>query len=110
MVDEILEDPFFSFVPHMQDDIVVVHSGGVCHQRVQWCICSNGPTHHLQLFQTDLFAASFSRPKTAFTFDVLDHFCVDAMECRTAVVSFFQKLHCFTNNAFPKTVPVSGCN
>ena len=110
VVDEILEVPFFTFVPPLQDNVVVIHSGGVCHQCVQWCICANSPAHHLQLFQTDLFAASFSRPKTAFTFDVLDHFFVDTMECRIVAVSFFQKLHHFTNNAFPKTVPVSGCS
>ena len=108
--DEILEYPFFTFVPSLQDDIVVVHSGGVHHQHVWWCICANSPAHHLQLFQTDLFAANFSWPKRAFTFDVLDHFYVDAIKCRMAAVSFFQKLGCFTNNAFPKTVPVSGCN
>ena len=102
VVDEIQEDPFLTFVPHVQDDIVVVHSGGVCHQRVRWCICPNSPAHHLQLFQTDLFAASFSSPKTAFTFDVLDHFYVDAMECRTSASSFFQKLRRFTNNAFQR--------
>ena len=66
--------PFLHLSPPLQDDIVVVHSGGVCHQHVRWCICANSPAHHLQLFQTDLFAASFSGPKTAFTFDVLDHF------------------------------------
>src|SRR5882724_11043610 len=37
---------------------------------------------------------------------VLDHFYMDAMECKTAGLSFFQKLRRFTNNAAPASVPV----
>ncbi|KAI6015950.1 hypothetical protein EDC04DRAFT_2608628 [Pisolithus marmoratus] len=49
-----------------------------------------------------LFPASISKPKTAFTFDVLDHFLIDALECKTSAMSFYQKLKRFTNNAFPE--------
>ncbi|KAI5985315.1 hypothetical protein EDC04DRAFT_2913872 [Pisolithus marmoratus] len=49
-----------------------------------------------------LFLASISKPKTAFTFDVLDHFLIDALECKTSAMSFYQKLKRFTNNAFPE--------
>ncbi|KAI6017499.1 hypothetical protein EDC04DRAFT_2870101 [Pisolithus marmoratus] len=45
-------------------------------------------------------------PKTAFTFAVLDHFLIDALECKTSAMSFYQKLKRFTNNAFPERVPV----
>ncbi|KAG1763081.1 hypothetical protein EDD22DRAFT_846611 [Suillus occidentalis] len=51
------------------------------------------------------FPTSTSRPWTAFTFDVLDHFLIDALECKTSAMSFFQKLHRLTNNAFPGSVP-----
>ncbi|KAI6009701.1 hypothetical protein EDC04DRAFT_2871369 [Pisolithus marmoratus] len=46
-----------------------------------------------------------SKPKTAFTFDVLNHFLIDALECKSSAVSFYQKLKRFTNNAFPDKVP-----
>ncbi|KAI6030160.1 hypothetical protein EDC04DRAFT_2898558 [Pisolithus marmoratus] len=49
-----------------------------------------------------LFPASISKPKTAFTFTVLDHFLIDALECKTSAMSFYQKLKRFTNNAFPE--------
>ncbi|KAI6109931.1 hypothetical protein F5141DRAFT_1188825 [Pisolithus sp. B1] len=52
-----------------------------------------------------LFPASISKPKTAFTLDVLDHFLIDALECKTAAMSFYQKLKMSTNNAFPERVP-----
>jgi hypothetical protein len=38
--------------------------------------------------------------------EVLDHFGIDAMECKTSAQSFFQKLRRVTNNAFPDEVPV----
>ncbi|KAI6016300.1 hypothetical protein BKA83DRAFT_4128925 [Pisolithus microcarpus] len=56
------------------------------------------PPNHRQR----LFPASISKPKTAFTFDVLDHFLIDALECKTSAMSFYQKLKRFTNNAFPE--------
>ncbi|KAI6046731.1 hypothetical protein EDC04DRAFT_2982725 [Pisolithus marmoratus] len=56
------------------------------------------PPNHIQR----LFPASISKPKTAFTFTVLDHFLIDALECKTSAMSFYQKLKRFTNNAFPE--------
>ncbi|KAI6041972.1 hypothetical protein EDC04DRAFT_2601277 [Pisolithus marmoratus] len=56
------------------------------------------PPNHRQR----LFPASISKPKTAFTFAVLDHFLIDALECKTSAMSFYQKLKRFTNNAFPE--------
>ena len=43
----------------------------------------------------------------AFTFEVLDHFHIDAMECKTAALNFYNKLRRLTNNVFPTTAPVS---
>jgi hypothetical protein len=42
-----------------------------------------------------------------FTFDVLDNFYIDAMECKTSAGSFFSKLRRLTSNGFPEQVPVS---
>ncbi|KAI6096195.1 hypothetical protein F5141DRAFT_1067825 [Pisolithus sp. B1] len=49
-------------------------------------VTGDGPSNHR------LFPASISKPKTAFTFDVLDHFLIDALECKTSAMSFYQKL------------------
>jgi hypothetical protein len=43
------------------------------------------------VFGLRLFPASHLRPETAFTFDVLEHFHIDAMECKTATASFIKK-------------------
>jgi CxC2 like cysteine cluster associated with KDZ transposases len=74
---------------------------------VKWCLCPNAPEHHVQLFRMHLFSASYQCPSTAFTFNLLDLFYVDAMECKTSALNFFNKLQRLTNNAFPSLVPVS---
>jgi hypothetical protein len=109
--------PFADIVDIFQDSagpkifedatINIVHTTGVFVHKVCWCQCLSAPEKAVQLFQMRLFLASHVRPETAFTFDVLDHFYIDAMECKTAVASFAKKLCHLTNNAFPHTVPVS---
>ena len=86
--------------------MVFITSTGVYSRTVSWCYCPRAPTRDMQLFKMNLFSASFLKPGTAFTFDVLDHFHMDAMECKTSASAFFSKLKHFTNNAFPHTVPV----
>ncbi|KAG1725093.1 hypothetical protein EDB19DRAFT_1644195, partial [Suillus lakei] len=62
---------------------------------------------HLHLLKAKLFPASITRPYSAFTFDILDNFLIDALECKTSAMSFYEKLRHFTNNAFPDKIPVS---
>ncbi|KAG1829450.1 hypothetical protein EV424DRAFT_1470721 [Suillus variegatus] len=86
--------------------ITVVHSSGVFTHNVTWCTCPGSyDQQHLQLLRAGLFPASTTRPRTAFTFEVLDNFLIDALECKTSAMSFFEKLRRLTNNAFMYTVP-----
>ncbi len=87
--------------------ILVVTTNGMRKMRIQWCNCEDAPQKHLQLFRRRLFPASFENPKTAFTFDLLDHFYMDAMECKTPALSFHRKLQRLTSPSFPDKVPVS---
>ncbi|KAI6008512.1 hypothetical protein EDC04DRAFT_2610915 [Pisolithus marmoratus] len=82
--------------------------GGICEQ---CCEAEGNPDPDESGYMTGeeppnhrqrLFPASISKPKTAFTFTVLDHFLIDALECKTSAMSFYQKLKRFTNNAFPE--------
>jgi hypothetical protein len=92
--------------PHAQY-LVCIDVTGVHRRQVKWCLCPNAPEHHIQLFRVHLFSASHHHPSTAFTFNLLDLFYVDAMECKTSALNFFNKLRRLTNNAFPSLVPVS---
>jgi hypothetical protein len=87
--------------------MVVVTSNGIFRRQVRWCQCHGRAEEHIQLLHLNLFPASIRRPSTAFTFDVLDHLHIDAMECKTAALNFYNKLRRLTNNAFPATAPVS---
>jgi hypothetical protein len=53
-----------------------------------------------------LFPAMFHNPKTAFTFQVLEEFHLDNLECKTTPSQFFSCLQRLTNEEFPNTVPV----
>ncbi|KAI6096114.1 hypothetical protein EV401DRAFT_2062325 [Pisolithus croceorrhizus] len=87
--------------------MTIVHTEGIFSHEVSVCKCPGSDPNdcHLDLLYQRLFPASISKPKTAFTFDVLDHFLIDALEYKTSAMSFYQKLKRFTNNAFPERVP-----
>ncbi|KAI6159316.1 hypothetical protein EDD17DRAFT_1486824 [Pisolithus thermaeus] len=87
--------------------MTIVHTEGIFSHEVSVCKCPGSDPNdwHLDLLHQRLFPASISKPKTAFTFDVLDHFLIDALECKTSAMIFYQKLKRFTNNAFPERVP-----
>ncbi|KAG1797829.1 uncharacterized protein HD556DRAFT_1431037 [Suillus plorans] len=70
--------------------LTIVHSSGV---------------HISSLFEIGLFAASFTRPKTAFTFALLDDFILDNLECGTSGMNYYSKLRRITSSLFPHAVP-----
>ncbi|KAI6040087.1 hypothetical protein EDC04DRAFT_2602734 [Pisolithus marmoratus] len=87
-----------------QFQMTIVHTEGIVSHELSVCNCpgSHPNDWHLELLRQRLFPASISKPKTAFTFTVLDHFLIDALECKTSAMSFYQKLKRLTNNAFPE--------
>src|SRR5882757_1119424 len=99
------QEPWGPFIPET-DRILVVTSNGVFRRRIRWCRCAEHAESHIQLLHLQMFPASKDRPSTAFTFELLDHFHIDAMECKTAALNFYNKLRRITNNAFPATVQV----
>jgi len=95
-------------VVQSEDDVLVfVDRNGVHEHNTRWCACRNSPDEHIQLLQVGLYPASITKPRTAFTFQLLEYFHIDAMECRTAASNFFSKLRRLTNDTFPDNVQVS---
>lgn len=90
------------------DQITVVDSAGIFVHTVKWCKCNmaNNQDKHLELLRHRLFPSTIFRPQTAFTFNVLDEFLIDSLECKTSASSFYSKLRRLSNNAFPDTLPV----
>ena len=60
-----------------------------------------------QLAKSSLFPASFERPETVFTFNVLKQFHILGSTAKIPAYDFFNTLVNMTDNAFPKNVPVS---
>ena len=92
-----------------QYQMTVVHTNGIFTHQVSWCCCPGADSKgwHFELLKERLFPARITKPKTAFSFQVLDHFLIDALECKTSAMSFYQKLKRITSNAFPEQLPVS---
>jgi hypothetical protein len=88
--------------------LIIVSSTGIFTRSIRWCHCAKSPRQYAQLLlQAKLFPASFKNPQTAFTFEVLDHFRIDSLECKTAAMNFMSKIGRMMNEAFPSKVPVS---
>lgn len=94
----------------IRSNITIVSSTGVFKRSILWCRCANVTKPYVQLLRAKLFPASFQRPATAFTFEVLDHFRIDALECKTAAMNFMSKIVRMSNEAFPSSVPVGILN
>jgi len=90
------------------DQLVIVDKSGVHQHQVWWCACKDHPERHIMQFKMGLFPASIEQPRSAFTFQCLDYFHLDSMECRMAANNFFNKLRWLTNKTFPDSVNVHG--
>ena len=82
--------------------ITVVDKSGIHKIGVNWCHCSEGPDHDMQLMMAGLFSAMFHNLKTAFTFQALEDFHLDNLECKTTAGQSFSHLRRLTNDEFSK--------
>lgn len=114
------DDDFTDVPPHssqpsderipIRSNLIIVASTGIFKHLVLWCQCANITKPYVQLLHAKLFPVSFKRPSTAFTFEVLDHFQINALECKTAAMKFMSKIVRISNEAFPSLVPVGILN
>ncbi|KAG1870872.1 hypothetical protein F4604DRAFT_1583524 [Suillus subluteus] len=95
------------WVPLVNDPrtTMVVDTSGVHFLMIRFCQCASALGPDMQLFEIGLFPASFTSPKTAFTFAVLDDFLLDNLECGTSVMNYYSKLTRITSSIFPHLVP-----
>jgi len=86
--------------------ITIIDRSGIHEIGTRWCCCPNAPERDMQLMAAGLFPATFRKPKTAFTFQVLEEFHLDNLECKTTPSQFISRLRRLTNNEFLNTMPV----
>ncbi|KAF7372196.1 hypothetical protein MVEN_00078900 [Mycena venus] len=82
---------------------------GIFLRRVRWCCCpgkdGNLVSPDLQLLDAWIYPATSDKPTTAFTFNVLEEFALDSLECKTAALTFLSKLRRMTNPMIPLSTP-----
>ena len=86
--------------------IIFVDTSGVHRLRVHYCRCPNAKHADRQFVEMGFLPASVMKPKTAFTFRVLDDFRLTNLECNTAGTSYWHKIVRKTSNVFRASVPV----
>ncbi|KAI6154969.1 hypothetical protein BKA82DRAFT_4010664 [Pisolithus tinctorius] len=91
--------------PDDRNYLTVVDTGGMHFCNVQYCNCPGSEDSHLQLTMAGLFLAMTKAPRTAFTFQVLDDFIRDNVECGTSAMNYYSKLQRVTSSTFPHLVP-----
>ncbi|KAG1837172.1 hypothetical protein DFJ58DRAFT_669105, partial [Suillus subalutaceus] len=101
------DSPEVNILPAGKTAIMVVHTLGVHTMLIRFCRCPDAEALDKQLFKMGLFPASFTRPKTAFTFALLDDFILDNLECGTSAMNYYSKLKRITSSMFPHLVPLS---
>lgn len=87
--------------------MVIVDTNGIHEIPVVSCSCDDALPWDLQLFHLGLYPATSRRPKTAFTFRLLDDVLMTTKECKTSIQNYYNKLRRITNELFPHAVPVS---
>ncbi|KAI1789363.1 hypothetical protein LXA43DRAFT_892969, partial [Ganoderma leucocontextum] len=85
--------------------MVIVDTTGVHEIPVAFCSCPNADLPDVQLLRMGFYPATAQRPKTAFTFRLLDDFLLTNKECKTSAMNYWNKIRCTTNDIFPHTVP-----
>lgn len=87
--------------------MIVVHVTGVHVLPVLFCSCSRSLPPDIQLLAAGLYPSTQRAIRTCFTFEVLDAYLLDNLECKTPASSFFARLRRLTNPIQPHKVPVS---
>ncbi|KAG2137902.1 uncharacterized protein EDB93DRAFT_1106518 [Suillus bovinus] len=75
-----------------ENTMVIIDKSGVHRLEVRCCDCPNTMSLDIQMFRHGFFPASFNKPKTVFTFRVLDNFLLDNLECSTSAMNYYSKL------------------
>ena len=88
------------------DTFLVVDRSGIHPFRIHSCQCVGSPSEELQYLDLGLWPSTYKKIKTLFTFQVLDDFRMDNLECKTSALNYYNKLRRLSSPCFPHSVPV----
>ena len=84
--------------------LTYVHVNGVHQLPTSFCKCRGAASEEIQLLRMGLFPSTSTTPQTAFTFQLLDDYLLENLECKTSALHYFSKLRRMTCKAFPQLV------
>lgn len=86
--------------------LLVLHIDGFHEISVSFCRCESAEADDLQLFRLKLFASTVHTPKSAFTFDLLEHYRLHHLEGKASAHTYIQSLYRLTDDEGSSEVPV----
>jgi hypothetical protein len=90
--------------------ILVIDMNGIHHLSVQFCACEDAPgwvDHYRQLLRMRWYPATFDRPQTAFTFDLLNTYHKLTLQGKLNLYDFYSSIVQKTDNCGRKKPIVS---
>ena len=90
--------------------ILIIDLSGAHYINVQFCACKESPgwiEHYRQLLRLGWYPASLDRPRTAFTFDVLDTYHKITLQGKGNLYDFYTSIMQKSDNCGRKKVIVS---
>jgi hypothetical protein len=86
----------------------IVHTNGIHSTKLCTCRCPGAPNKIVQLMDSQLFPATTSDPRTAFTFACLREFQMYNLQLKCTAFDYIHSLRRFTNDVFTyRKSPVS---
>jgi hypothetical protein len=73
-------------------DFVVVDMSGQHTINLSFCECVGAPHRRVQLLHASWFPTSFERPRTAFTFDILNLFQLITLQGKLSAYNYYYSL------------------
>ncbi|EAU93542.2 hypothetical protein CC1G_02772 [Coprinopsis cinerea okayama7 len=85
--------------------LLAVHTNGVHHLPFLFCSCPNAPQPEIQLLRNGFYPSTSKAVRTIFTFQLLDDFLLQTVECFTSAHHYYSRIRRLTNEPFPNSVP-----
>ncbi|KAH9478096.1 hypothetical protein JR316_0010334 [Psilocybe cubensis] len=87
------------------DDFIVICQTGIHEVSLRYCGCPHAPLKPTQLLRARLFPSTVADPKTAATFDVLEHFQLLSFNSKVSGYEFYHTLARITDNMGTRPPP-----
>jgi hypothetical protein len=87
--------------------LMVTHINGIHVTQIRFCGCIGAPDKISQLMLAELFPATPTDPRSAFTFTVLKHFHMHNLQSKCGAFDYILSLRRLTDNVFTSKVSVS---